>query len=338
MSRPQASIAALLLLGLMALPFLGGDPAPEAPLRPPPHYRPPPLGSAERPLDPVGPNSPLEDQLDPSVAPFDETHPLRILDEAALQAHPAFTARCALAHTLDGEEAVLRLGADLSAPAEALRISPLRGGVVYLLGLPAAGEGWLRVEGFGPLLLRWADGACLGGPLTLPVEPEAVEGLVVDPAGAPAGTAHVEGCGDQAWSSEDGAFRLRPAPGPCALRASRREGAWRRESTPTPIQAEPLRLTLALVPRASLGLSLRDGDGRLSVDAVLPEGGAAEAGLRPGDILLRLDDHPLEGLTLVDLAPLAQGPVGSVVSLEVEREGRRFTVPITRRSLSLERR
>lgn len=338
MSRPQASIAALLLLGLLALPFLGGEPTPEAPLRPPPHYRPPPLGSADRPLDPVTVNSALDDQLDPGVAPFDQAHPLRVLNEAALQAHPALTARCPLAQPLDGDEAVVRLGADLLAPAEVLRISPLRGGAVFLLGLPAAGEGWLRVEGFGPLRVQWADGACLGGPLTLPVEPEAVEGLVVDPSGAPAGTVHVEGCGDQVWSGEDGAFRLHPAAGPCTVTARRREGAFRRASAPMPLATAPLRLTLALVPRASLGLSLRDEDGQLRVEALLPGGGAEEAGLRPGDILLRLDDQPLEGLSLIDVAPLAQGAVGSVASVEVEREGQRFTLPVPRRSLTLERR
>ena len=48
---------------------------------------------------------------------------------------------------------------------------------------------------------------------------------------------------------------------------------------------------------------------------------AFNAGIRPGDVIVRVDDKSTEGLTTTDVADLLKGPKGTVVKITVTREG-----------------
>ena len=48
---------------------------------------------------------------------------------------------------------------------------------------------------------------------------------------------------------------------------------------------------------------------------------AYNAGLRPGDVIVKVDDKSTEGLTTSEVADLLKGPKGTVVKITVTREG-----------------
>src|SRR6201993_1088001 len=48
---------------------------------------------------------------------------------------------------------------------------------------------------------------------------------------------------------------------------------------------------------------------------------AFNAGIRPGDVIIKVDDKSTEGLTTTDVADLLKGPKGTVVKITVTREG-----------------
>ena len=53
---------------------------------------------------------------------------------------------------------------------------------------------------------------------------------------------------------------------------------------------------------------------------------AYNAGLRPGDVIMKVDDKSTDGLTTSEVADMLKGPKGTVVKITVTREG--YTDPI----------
>jgi len=72
-------------------------------------------------------------------------------------------------------------------------------------------------------------------------------------------------------------------------------------------------------------------DGRLVVVTTVPGGPAARAGLAPGDVLLRVDEHPVRELG--EAMAQLRGPDGSEVRLTLVRGGREQTVTLRREAL-----
>ncbi len=68
-----------------------------------------------------------------------------------------------------------------------------------------------------------------------------------------------------------------------------------------------------------LGVQVRQVDGRMVLEHVVPGTPAARAGLAAGDVLRRVDGAPLINLPFDDAVELLRGPVGAPVRLEVER-------------------
>ncbi len=66
-----------------------------------------------------------------------------------------------------------------------------------------------------------------------------------------------------------------------------------------------------------------DKSGKLAtfVQAPIPGSPAFKAGLRPGDVIWKIDGKPAEGLTTTQVADMLKGPKGTVVHVEVQREG-----------------
>ena len=81
-----------------------------------------------------------------------------------------------------------------------------------------------------------------------------------------------------------------------------------------------------------LGIEVGMEDGFVKVVAPIDDTPAAKAGMRSGDLIIRLDDTPVKGLSLNDAVKLMRGKPGSVLSLTVIREGedKPLTVDIER--------
>lgn len=78
-----------------------------------------------------------------------------------------------------------------------------------------------------------------------------------------------------------------------------------------------------------VGLTLDMRNGVLTIIAPIPNSPADKAGLRAGDILIKIGDKDLtlESLSVQDATNLLRGPVGSKITLDVHRIG--VTQPIT---------
>ncbi len=81
-----------------------------------------------------------------------------------------------------------------------------------------------------------------------------------------------------------------------------------------------------VTPVLAAGLKLARDQGVVLAD-VLPTGPAARAGLRPGDIVLTLDDKPMENGRQFQVS-LYRRLVGDVVTVEILRDGQVMKVPV----------
>ena len=62
-------------------------------------------------------------------------------------------------------------------------------------------------------------------------------------------------------------------------------------------------------------------------------GSAAEAGLKRGDVLIRIGKRPLTGMSLNQIAELVSGPAGSTVDIQIDRAGKKYGATLERRSV-----
>jgi carboxyl-terminal processing protease len=70
-----------------------------------------------------------------------------------------------------------------------------------------------------------------------------------------------------------------------------------------------------------VGIQVDVRDGQLRVTAPIDGSPAEQAGIRPGDVIVRVDDRDIRGLTSGDVVPLIRGPRGTAVTLMINREG-----------------
>lgn len=78
-------------------------------------------------------------------------------------------------------------------------------------------------------------------------------------------------------------------------------------------------------------------NGRLIIVEPLPGRPAAQAGLQRGDLVLKVDDTPIQNMTLIEAVSLIRGPAGTTVRLTILRKGVRepFEVTIVRERIEL---
>jgi carboxyl-terminal processing protease len=80
-----------------------------------------------------------------------------------------------------------------------------------------------------------------------------------------------------------------------------------------------------------LGIEVSMESGLVKVVSPIDDTPAANAGLKPGDLITHLDGNPVQGLTLPEAVEKMRGPVNSDITLTVRREGRDpFEVKLTR--------
>ncbi len=79
-----------------------------------------------------------------------------------------------------------------------------------------------------------------------------------------------------------------------------------------------------------IGVEVTSKDGKITVVSPIEGSPAYDAGLRPGDILREAEDVDLTDMSIMEAARLIRGPVGTTVSLLIERDGETFEVEIER--------
>jgi carboxyl-terminal processing protease len=79
-------------------------------------------------------------------------------------------------------------------------------------------------------------------------------------------------------------------------------------------------------------------NGRLIIVEPLPGRPAAQAGIQQGDLVLQVDDTPIQNMTLMEAVSLIRGPEGSTVRLTILRQGVKepFEVAIVRARIEIE--
>lgn len=70
-----------------------------------------------------------------------------------------------------------------------------------------------------------------------------------------------------------------------------------------------------------LGIEVSMEDGFVKVVAPIDDTPAAEAGVEAGDLIIRLDDKPVKGMSLNDAVDIMRGEPGSIIELTIIREG-----------------
>jgi carboxyl-terminal processing protease len=80
-----------------------------------------------------------------------------------------------------------------------------------------------------------------------------------------------------------------------------------------------------------IGAEVEMRDGRLSIVAPIKGTPAEKAGLKAGDVVLKVDDTVIKDMTVYDAIKLIRGPKGSSVKLTVQRGSQpAFTISLTR--------
>ncbi len=70
-----------------------------------------------------------------------------------------------------------------------------------------------------------------------------------------------------------------------------------------------------------IGVEVAEKDNRIVIVAPIAGSPAEQAGLRPGDIIARVDGKSAAGLTVTELGKLVRGAAGTAVKLTIERPG-----------------
>ncbi len=72
---------------------------------------------------------------------------------------------------------------------------------------------------------------------------------------------------------------------------------------------------------SGLGIEVGMEDGYVTIIAPIDGSPAAEAGLQSGDVILKLDETPVKGMSLNEAIDLMRGPKGSKITLTIGRPG-----------------
>src|SRR5579871_584292 len=86
-----------------------------------------------------------------------------------------------------------------------------------------------------------------------------------------------------------------------------------------------------------LGIEVSMENGVVKVVSPIDDTPAARAGLKPGDLIVRLDGQPVQGMTLPQAVEKMRGPVNSEIRLTIQRKGREpFNVKLVRATIHIQ--
>ncbi len=80
--------------------------------------------------------------------------------------------------------------------------------------------------------------------------------------------------------------------------------------------------------RTGVAVAVRDAGDEVRIASVVPRSRAARGGLRPGDVMVSVDDEP--ALTAAHARAMLRGPAGTEAIVEVRRRGRTTRIPVER--------
>jgi len=80
---------------------------------------------------------------------------------------------------------------------------------------------------------------------------------------------------------------------------------------------------------------VRDQEGNVIVLRPFDSGPAYKAGIRTGDIIVKVDDSNLEDKSLTDVANMIQGPIDTFVNITIKREGKEQSFRIKRATINI---
>ncbi|NVK75027.1 MAG: S41 family peptidase [Oceanospirillaceae bacterium] len=82
---------------------------------------------------------------------------------------------------------------------------------------------------------------------------------------------------------------------------------------------------------AGIGVEVEMKDKRLTIVTPIDGSAAADAGILPGDVIIKIDNTLITDLSMKDIVTLMRGDIGSTVSLDIERDGELKHYKLTRR-------
>jgi carboxyl-terminal processing protease len=86
-----------------------------------------------------------------------------------------------------------------------------------------------------------------------------------------------------------------------------------------------------------LGIEVSMENGLVKVVSPIDDTPAARAGLKPGDLITRLDGQPVLGMTLPQAVEKMRGPINSDIKLTIRRSGKNpFDVTLTRATIKIQ--
>jgi carboxyl-terminal processing protease len=86
---------------------------------------------------------------------------------------------------------------------------------------------------------------------------------------------------------------------------------------------------------SGIGVWLKQKGSALAVVSVLPSSPALSAGIKPGDLIRKIDGRPVTRMSTDQAVATIKGPEGSNVSLAIERDGTKLSFRLKRKSLKL---
>lgn len=85
-----------------------------------------------------------------------------------------------------------------------------------------------------------------------------------------------------------------------------------------------------------IGVTISSISGKIVILDVLKNTPANKAGIKPGDILTKVNGKDVHGLDLADVSKLIRGPIGSVVGVEFIRDKKKISYNIQRREIEIQ--
>jgi S1-C subfamily serine protease len=145
-----------------------------------------------------------------------------------------------------------------------------------------------------------------------------------------------------AFTGPDGRFELEGLPdSPASVaveadRYNRRIVTLGRGRTDVEVALRPLATDQTpATDLVGIGAVVKTSDDGIVLGDLVASGGAAAAGLHPGDVVLRVDGQPVSELGFTDAIQRLRGEEGTVVRLDVRRaDGTTTTVDVVRRPIS----